>query len=204
MTRHKHTHTGLVTPSLPQRLLTAMLRVLAMLMSNVASTLEMITRRPPVNATRKMPADLPRETSDTHQETEPVAASDQSSNPPGYLSSRQRAALSGPHFSHCGIADQWLPALRFVAARITSEDKSSQGATPTESFSGLSRESRLAHHGNHQLTVPLVPTNVGTQGSPRSLSGSEAASPCKAHSHPWIRIFIRISGDRPALANPAP
>ena len=83
MTRHKHTHTGLVTPSLPQRLLTAMLRLFAMLMSNVASTLEMITRRPPVNATRKMPADLPRETSDTHQETEPVAASDQSSNPPG-------------------------------------------------------------------------------------------------------------------------
>jgi hypothetical protein len=56
VTRHKHTHTGLVTPSLSQLLLTAMLRALAMLMSNVASTLQMPRRRRPVNATRERPA----------------------------------------------------------------------------------------------------------------------------------------------------
>ena len=78
MTRHKHTHTELVTPSLPQLLLTAMLRVLAMLVSNVASTLQMPRRRRPVNATREMPADLPGETSDTQQqETESAAPNSQ-------------------------------------------------------------------------------------------------------------------------------
>jgi len=76
MTRHKHTHTGLVTPLLPQLLLTAMLHLFAMLVSSVASTLQMPRRRPPVNATQAMPAALPREKTDTHQETQPVAASD--------------------------------------------------------------------------------------------------------------------------------
>jgi hypothetical protein len=74
MTRHKHTHTGLVTPSLPQLLLTAMLHLFAMLVSSVASTLQMTRRRPPVIGTQAMPADLPRETSDTsQQETQPAA-----------------------------------------------------------------------------------------------------------------------------------
>ena len=41
MTRHKHAHTGLVTPQLPQLLLTAVLRMLAMLVLNVASTFQM-------------------------------------------------------------------------------------------------------------------------------------------------------------------
>ena len=73
MTRHKHAHTGLVTPQLPQLLLTAVLRVIAMLVSSVRSTLQMITRRPTVNATQTMPAGLPRETSDTNQETNTAA-----------------------------------------------------------------------------------------------------------------------------------
>ena len=69
MTRHKHTHTGLVTPQLPQLWLTAVLRVFAMLVQNVASTLQMIRRRDAVNATQPAPTVLPRETSDTNQET---------------------------------------------------------------------------------------------------------------------------------------
>jgi len=68
MTRHKHAHTGLVTPSLPQLLLTATLRLFAMLVSSVASTLQMWFRRPAVNATRPMPDALPEETSDTPQQ----------------------------------------------------------------------------------------------------------------------------------------
>ena len=77
MTRHKHTHTGLVTPSLPQLLLTAMLQLFAMLVSSVASTLQMTRRRLAAECHSDVtPAGLPRETTDTHQETEPVAASD--------------------------------------------------------------------------------------------------------------------------------
>ena len=72
MTRHKHTHTGLVTPSPLDQWIDAMLRVLAMLVSSVVSTLQMIIRRPPVNATQAMPTDLPRETSDIFKETKAV------------------------------------------------------------------------------------------------------------------------------------
>ena len=74
MTRHKHTHTGLVTPSLPQRLLTAMLQLFAMLVSSVSSTLQMTRRRLAAECHSDVtPAGLPRETTDTHQETEPAA-----------------------------------------------------------------------------------------------------------------------------------
>ena len=68
MTRHKHTHTGLVTPQLPQLLLTAVLRLFAMLVSNVASTIRMRLRRPAVNATRQMPQPLPGMKTDTLKE----------------------------------------------------------------------------------------------------------------------------------------
>ena len=60
---------GFGTPSLPQLLLTAMLRMLAELVLNVASTLQMIRRREAVNATQPAPAGLPRGTSETNQET---------------------------------------------------------------------------------------------------------------------------------------
>ena len=65
MTRHKHAQTGLVTPQLPQLLLTAVLRMLAMLVHHVTSTLQMIRRREPVNATQPMPTDLPQAKTDT-------------------------------------------------------------------------------------------------------------------------------------------
>ena len=75
MTRHKHAHTGLGTPQLPQLLLTAVLRMLAMLVLHVASTLQMICRRSPVIGTLAMPTDLPRAKTDTQsKETPPAAA----------------------------------------------------------------------------------------------------------------------------------
>jgi len=74
MTRHKHAHTGLVTPQLPQHWLTAALRVFAMLVHLVASTLQMTRRRVPVFGTQDMPTRLPRETTDTQsRETTPAA-----------------------------------------------------------------------------------------------------------------------------------
>ena len=70
MTRHKHAHTGLVTPQLPQLLLTAVLRVIAMLVSSVASTLQMPRRRLAAECHSDVtPTVLPRETSDTFKET---------------------------------------------------------------------------------------------------------------------------------------
>ena len=74
MTRHKHAHTGLGTPQLPQLWLTAVLRMLAMLVLHVASTLQMICRRIRVNATRAAPTGLPKAKTDTqHRETTPAA-----------------------------------------------------------------------------------------------------------------------------------
>ena len=111
----------------------------------------------------------------------------------------KRGAIRRPHHSsHCGLAAQWLPALRFVAAGMTSEDTFSRRATATGSLLRLSRESGLAQHRDHQLIVPLVPMNVGTQGSPRPLSGPEAAFPRLAHYHSWIPAFAGMSGDESA------
>ncbi len=77
MTRHKHAHIGLGTPSPLDHWINAMLRMFAMLVLNVASTLQMIRRREAVNATQPTPTDLPRAATDTQsKETQTVAASD--------------------------------------------------------------------------------------------------------------------------------
>ncbi len=65
---------GLGNPSLPQLWLTAMLRMLVELVRNVASTLQMTRRRLAAECHSDVtPTDLPRETSDTFQETHPAA-----------------------------------------------------------------------------------------------------------------------------------
>ena len=88
MTRHKHAQTGLVTPQLPQLLLTAVLRAFAMLVHYVASTLQMIRRREAVNATQPTPTVLPRAKTDTQQQ-ETKAAAQHRSPPALILSSTQ-------------------------------------------------------------------------------------------------------------------
>ena len=151
-----------------------MLRVFAMLVSNVASTLQMIRRRPPVIGTRETPADLPRETSDTSKETIAVPPD----SPIALMLSSTQSVRPSKHE-------------RVLTTR----------ATPTESFSALCRESRLAHLRDRQLNVPLTPAKAGTQGSPRSLSGPEASIPRKTHHRSWIPAFAGMSGDarKPAL-----
>ena len=151
-----------------------MLRVFAMLVSNVASTLQMIRRRPPVIGTRETPADLPRETSDTAQETHAV----QPDSPIALMLSSTQSVRPSKHE-------------RVLTTR----------ATPTESFSGSSRESRLAHHGDNQLTVPLIPAKAGIQGETCGLFRLEASIPCKTHHRSWIPAFAGMSGD---TRNPAP
>ncbi len=76
MTRHKHAQTGLGTPQLPRLWLTAALRAFAMLVLNVASTLQMIRRRDAVIGTQPTPTDLPRAATDTQpKETNAVPQS---------------------------------------------------------------------------------------------------------------------------------
>ena len=112
MTRHKHAHIGLLTPPLPQLLLTAVLHVFAMLVLHVASTLEMIRRRTRVNATRATPTDLPQAKTDTQpKETHPVAASD-----PAHPCAHLTACHPGNakrYPTHCESTThhQWFPAL---------------------------------------------------------------------------------------------
>ena len=72
MTRHKHTHTGLVTPSPLDRWIDATLRLFAMLVQTVVSTVQMFARRPDVNATRQMPVALPGMKTDTSKEPHAV------------------------------------------------------------------------------------------------------------------------------------
>ena len=120
MTRHKHAQTGLVTPQLPQQWLTAVLRAFAMLVHYVASTLQMIRRREVVNATQPTPTVLPRMTNDTIKETQPVAASDtpiMHPTPACHPGSAKR--YPGP-IHPVGRTSQWLPALRFAAAGMTT------------------------------------------------------------------------------------
>ena len=145
MTRHKHAHTGLVTPQLPQHWLTAALRVFAMLVLNVASTLQMTRRRDPVIGTQDMPSRLPRETTDTpSKETNPAVQPDSSPKAlilrdrmhdvrtaelPRAIVSKDEGVLTtlSPSFlrkqeprSHAHSACRpWLPALRFAPAGMT-------------------------------------------------------------------------------------
>ena len=103
MTRHKHAQTGLVTPQLPQHWLTAALRVFAMLVLHVASTLQMIRRREPVNATQPTPANLPQAMTDTQSQETNAVPQDSPTTPSVSLGSRQ--AIHLPH-TPCGGGNQ--------------------------------------------------------------------------------------------------
>ena len=161
MTLHKHAHTGLVTPQLPQPLLTAVLRVIAMLVSSVRSTLQMITRRPPVNATQAMPADLPRATSDTSQQAAHPPAAQHRSPIALILSSAQSARPS---------KDEGV----LTAVSYTSPSLSVSHATRAIHLPLPSRW-RQAHSRNEGELPPSV-RSTGGGGSPRLRGETEGAS----------------------------
>ena len=101
MTRHKHTHTGLVTPSPLDRWIDATLRLFAMLVLNVAATLRMIPRRGPVIGTQAMPMALPRETHDTFKEPQAV----QQDSPSISAHAEQRSSAARPSKHARGLTD---------------------------------------------------------------------------------------------------
>ncbi|RYY93086.1 MAG: hypothetical protein EON61_25475, partial [Alphaproteobacteria bacterium] len=80
MTRQKHAHTGLVTPSPLDHWIDATLRVFAMLVLSVVSTLQMACRRRPVIGIQAMPPALPKVKTDT-QHQEPNLAVQHDSSP---------------------------------------------------------------------------------------------------------------------------
>jgi len=176
MTRHKHAQTGLVIPQLPQLLLTAVLRAFAMLVSSVASTLQMRARRLPVIGTRTMPDALPRVTSDTQQqETQTVAASDtpiMHPTPACHPGSAKR--YPGP-IHPVGHTSQWLPALRYAAAGMTIIAQT-RAAQPARSINPAPpslrssrrksgpRASRAFWIESGLLTQPWITACVGTSG----------------------------------------
>ena len=172
MTRHKHAHTGLVTPQLPQLLLTAVLRAFAMLVSIVASKLQMRPRRLPVIGTRKMPDALPRVTSDTIKETQSVAASDtpiMHPTPACHPGSAKR--YPGP-IHPVGRTSQWLPALRFAAAGMTPRAIAKDGSGPKVRVPGEGRGPVLFRQKRAKRTESLC-----AKPRPRRLPGMRVERP---------------------------
>ena len=161
------------SPSLPQLLLDALLRLFVELVQNVVATLWM--RRSD-------------QTCDWH--TDPIVNA-----LPGETTDPTKDPHAAQHRSLIALMLRRPQAVSKHAGVLTTR------ATPTESFSALCRESRLAHHGDNRLTVPLIPAKAGTQGSPRSLSGPEASIPHKTHHRSWIPAFAGMSGD---TRKPAP
>jgi len=122
MTRHKHAQTGLGTPQLPQQWLIAVLRAFAMLVLNVASTLQMKQLHPKRDwHTPDGEAALSRMTSDTQQqEPQSVAASDtpiMHPTPACHPGSAKR--YPGP-IHPVGRTSQWFPAIRYATAGMTN------------------------------------------------------------------------------------
>jgi len=177
MTRHKHAQTGLVTPQLPQLLLTAALRAFAMLVHYVASTLQMIRRHARVNATRAMPTVLPRAKTDTQQqEPQSVAASDtpiMHPTPACHPGSAKR--YPGP-IHPVGRTSQWFPALRFATAGMTIIAPS-EGVQPACSINPAppSLRSSRRKSGPRASRVPRV-TGLLTQSWIPACAGTSGGS----------------------------
>jgi len=141
MTRHKHTHTGLIIPSPLDRWIDATLRVLAMLVSSVAATLQMIRRRKPVIGTQAMPSALPRETHDTIKEQQAVQQDSRSAltTASPKLQQRERSNELAP------------PSLRVRRFASNPRRKSGRGASRVMCVTGL-----------HQQ--PWIPACAGMSG----------------------------------------
>jgi len=156
MTRHKHAHTGLVTPQLPQHWLTAALRMLAMLVLLVASTLQMTRRRAPVIGTQDMPTRLPRETTDTQsKETTPAA---EHSSPPPSAHPEQRSSAARPSKDERALTE----ASHKLAQHREPPIKASPSLRSSRRKSGPKAPRVVLATGLH--TQPWIPACAGMSG----------------------------------------
>ncbi len=187
MTRHKHAQTGLVTPQLPQLLLTAELRAFAMLVHNVATTLQIIRRREAVNATQPAPTSLPRVTTDTIKEPQSVAASDtpiMHPTPACHPGSAKR--YPGP-IRPVGRTSQWLPALRYATAGMTII-----GAIETV------QPARSHNPAPPSLRVRRFASNPRRKSGPRA---SRVICVTGLPTQPWIPACAGTSGESLTATN---
>ena len=212
-TRHKHAHTGLVTPQLPQLLLTAALRLIAMLVLNVAATLQMIRRRGPVIGTQAMRSALPRETHDTFKEQQ---AAPQSSSPialmlrsaaklrvskhEGVLTTMSHTSPS-PSVSHAPRAIH-LPLLRMGRQEFGGELPPSVRSTGGGGLPRLRAETEGAlsiHFAPPSLRVRRFASNPRRKSGPRA---SRAMCVTGLRKQPWIPACAGMSGTRLAIQAP--
>ncbi len=171
MTRHKHAQTGLGIPQLPQLLLTAVLRMLAMLVLHVASTLQMKDRGASVNATPTMPLDLPRAKTDTQPKETTHAV--------------QPDSLTSAHAEQARFASRPSKHERVLTALSTTPSVSlgSRQAIHLPQFStGGGKQRSVATKGN----LPPSVRSTGGGGSPRLRGETEGV---RAISTILARVF---------------
>ena len=189
MTRHKHTHTGLVTPSPLDRWIDATLRLFAMLVQTVAATLRMIPRRGPVIGTQAMPMALPRETHDISKE--PQAVPQDSSPISAHAEQRSFAARPSKHergltvMSHTSSSPSvsltssaiHLPLLRMGRQTALRRLRLRGIASLSAKHWGRWQSAQRTDGGGKPRTLlsPLVPTQVGTQSIKGDVRSNRAA-----------------------------
>jgi len=178
-----HAH-GFGTPSLPQPLLTAMLRAFVELVLNVAATLRMRRRHGPVIGTQAMPTAPPRETHDTRKEKSAVQQDGASHTSPSPSVSHATRAI------HLPLLRRWRQtALRRLRLRGIASTAFGGG--------GGSRRSRETEGASH--AHPSLRSSRRKSGPRASRVMCVESGP---HQQPWIPACAGMSGTRPATQAP--
>jgi hypothetical protein len=167
MTRHRHAQTGLVTPSPLDRWIDATLRVLAMLVLNVASTFQMKQLRPKRDwHTPDDEAALPRMKTDTHKEQH---------------AAQHRSSLNSAHGEQ-----------RSSAARPSNHERVLTAPSPSVSLTTSAIHLPLPRRWRQEIGRGIASTAEGGGGGSMRSIETEGAS----HKRHSIRSSRRKSGPR--------
>jgi len=168
MTRNKHAHTGLVTPQLPQHWLTAALRVFAMLVLHVVSTLQLICRRRPVIGTQAMPSALPQAKTDTQHQEPNLAV--QHDSPPHSAHPEQRSKAARPSKDERALTE----ASQALAQHREPSINASPSLRSSRRKSGSRAPRVMLAQGLRQQ--PWIPAYAGTSGEHLTVTYKNAAA----------------------------
>ena len=209
MTRHKHAHTGLVTPQLPQQWLTAVLRVFAMLVHYVASTLQMKQLHPKRDwHTPDDEAALPRMTSDTFKDNHAaqhrsppalILSSTQSVRPSkdeGVLTTVSHTAPS-PSVSHAARAIH-LPLLRMGRQALCRNEGE---LPPSVRSTGGGGSPRLRGETEGALSLHIAPPSLRSSRRKSGPRASRVICVTGLHQQPWIPACAGTSGESLTATN---
>ena len=187
MTRARTASFGLVTPPPLYRWIDAVLMLFAELVSYAVSTLQMVlVRRTRECHTTASPEDLPRATGGLHQEThisQPSFSGKRAARIPRIPVATTQGTTTHSHATQNQDARD-KPKHDSVIVLQTGSGPSA--ASPAKA--GI-QSARNARSGNRQTLSPLIPTDVGIQGTTRSLS--RLAASIRARSTP-VRGFRRF------------